>query len=183
MKSQSVLFSLLMIGVLLLAACGGAAPATEAPAAREAPAFGIEESQANQTTVDQALEGEAFAPPVSDALAAPAPTNAAYEITNASGDLTVVERANRMIVKNGDIRLMVEDTDVAIDRSMQIVGDAGGYIVSSRVWYQDYYGNSLKYASVTIGVPVDEFENVLRRLRGLAVQVMDETATGDDVTE
>ena len=183
MKSQSVLFSLLMIGILLLAACGAPA-ATEAPAAREAPAFGFDESsQANQTTVDQVAEGEAVAPPVSDILAAPAPTNAAYEITNASGDLTVVERANRMIVKNADIRLMVEDTDVVIDRSMQIVGDAGGYIVSSRVWYQDYYGNSLKYATVTIGVPVDEFENVLRRLRGLAIQVLDENATGDDVTE
>jgi hypothetical protein len=88
-----------------------------------------------------------------------------------------------MIVKNADVRLMVKDTDVAIDRTTQIVGDAGGYIVSSRVWYQDYYGNSLKYASITLGVPVDEFERVLTRLRGLALRVVDETASGDDVTE
>jgi hypothetical protein len=169
--------------VLTVAACAPAAPAaTEAPPL-EAPAFGIEEvDQANQT-VPKAGEGEEAGAQSSDVLPAPFPTNAAYEITNASGDLTVVERSNRMIVKNADIRLMVEDTNVAIDRAMQIVGDAGGYIVSSRVWYQDYYGNNLKYASITIGVPVDEFETVLRRLRGLAVQVVDETATGDDVTE
>jgi hypothetical protein len=88
-----------------------------------------------------------------------------------------------MIVKNADVRLMVEDTDVAIDRATQIIGDAGGYIDSSRVWYQDYYGNSLKYASITIGIPVDEFETVLGRLRRLAVRVVDEVAAGDDVTE
>jgi hypothetical protein len=110
-------------------------------------------------------------------------TAAAYEIANPSGDLTVIERSNRMIVKNADVRLTVEDTDVAIDRATQIIGDAGGYIVSSRVWYQDYYGNNLKYAAITIGVPVDEFEKVLSRLRGLAIRVVDETAAGDDVTD
>jgi hypothetical protein len=170
--------------MLALAACGAPAATEsyqiEAPAATEAPAFGFDES--SQATQDAAKVGEGdSAVPGFEAL--PIPTNAAYEIVNPSGDLTVVERSNRMIVKNADIRLMVEDTDVAIDRSMQIVGDAGGYIISSRVWYQDYFGNSLKYASVTIGVPVDEFETVLRRLRGLAVQVVDETASGDDVTE
>ena len=95
----------------------------------------------------------------------------------------MIERSNRMIVKNADVRLTVKDTDVAIDRATQIIGDAGGYIVSSRVWYQDYYGNNLKYAAITIGVPVDEFEKVLSRLRGLALKVVDETAAGDDVTQ
>jgi hypothetical protein len=108
---------------------------------------------------------------------------AAFEIVNPSGDLTVIERSNRMIVKNADVRLLVKDTDVAISRTTQIIGDAGGYIVSSRVWYQDYYGNNLKYASITIGIPVDEFERVLVRLRDLALRVVDETAAGDDVTE
>jgi hypothetical protein len=114
---------------------------------------------------------------------APVPTAAAYEIANSSGDLTVLERSNRMIVKNADVRLTVKDTDVAIDRATQIIGDAGGYIVSSRVWYQDYYGNNLKYAAITIGVPVDQFEKVLSKLRGLAIKVVDETAAGDDVTD
>jgi hypothetical protein len=113
----------------------------------------------------------------------PQSTAAAYEVANASGDLTVIERSNRMIVKNADIRLTVKDTDVAIDRLTQVVGDAGGYIVSSRQWYQEYYGNNLKYATITIGVPVDEFEKVLSKLRGLALKVVDETAAGDDVTD
>ncbi|HLA08377.1 MAG TPA: DUF4349 domain-containing protein [Anaerolineales bacterium] len=185
MKSRSVLFTLsVLVVMLVLSACGAAATqesyTIEAPAATEAPAFA---EMPADSAVSKVGEGEAIAPQGPDVLLAPLPTNAAYEIVNPSGDLTVVERSNRMIVKNADIRLMVEDTDVAIDRSMQIVSDAGGYIVSSRVWYQDYYGNNLKYATVTIGVPVEEFETVLRRLRGLAVRVVDETASGHDVTE
>lgn len=189
MKSRSGLFMLVVvIAMLLLAACGGGASATESPpefiepaateppAATEAPAFSEESA---------AKEGESISQDqaVGQAPLAPLPTAAAYEVSNSAGDLTVIERSNRMIIKNADVRLMVKDTDIAIDRATQIIGDAGGYIVSSRVWYQDYYGNNLKYAAVTIGVPMDAFERTLVRLRDLAVRVMDEVASGDDVTE
>jgi hypothetical protein len=180
-----------VIAILILSACGGAAPAaTEAPlepgyaeefAATEAPV--MEAPAYSEGPV--AKEGESISQDqaVGQAELAPMPTAAAYEIANPSGDLTVIERSNRMIIKNADVRLMVKDTDIAIDRATQIIGDAGGYIVSSRVWYQDYYGNSLKYAAITIGIPVDEFEHALVRLRDLAVRVVDEVAAGDDVTE
>ena len=180
MKSRSGLFMLFVVIVMLvLAACGGAAPAaTEAPVeifAAEAPA--MEEPAAK--------EGESLPQDQSGAQdeLAPMPTAAAFEISDSSGDLTVIERSNRMIIKNADIRLIVKDTDIAIDRATQVIADAGGYIVSSRVWYQDYYGNNLKYATVTIGIPVDEFERALVKLRDLAVRVVDEVASGDDVTE
>ncbi|MGZ9234144.1 MAG: DUF4349 domain-containing protein [Anaerolineales bacterium] len=179
MKSRSGLFMLFVIvSMLLLAACGASA-ATQAPVEVFAVEPSIEEPLAKNEgeSVVQDQAGLAEAP------LAPMPTAAAYEISNSSGDLTVIERSNRMIVKNADVRLMVKDTDVAIDRATQIVGDAGGYIVSSRVWYQDYYGNNLKYAAITIGIPVDEFEHALVRLRDLAVRVVDEVASGDDVTE
>jgi hypothetical protein len=191
MKSRSGLFMLfVVIAMLVLAACGAAAPAaTEPPpnigyvqesAATEAPAFEApsfaEEPAAKEGDIPQDQA-------VGRVPLAPMPTAAAYEVSNSSGDLTVIERSNRMIIKNADVRLMVKDTDVAIDRATQIIGDAGGYIVSSRVWYQDYYGNNLKYAAITIGIPVDEFERTLVRLRDLAVRVVDEVASGDDVTE
>jgi len=188
MKSRSGLFMLfVVIATLLLAACGAAAPAaTEAPMATEAPAefFAVEPS-VGEAPEAKAAEGAGLAQDQSGEAVPPAalPTAAAYEISNEAGDLTVIERSNRMIVKNADVRLMVKDTDIAIDRATQIIADAGGYIVSSRVWYQDYYGNNLKYATVTVGIPVDQFERALLRLRDLAVRVVDETAAGDDVTE
>jgi hypothetical protein len=96
---------------------------------------------------------------------------------------SVVARPNRLIVKNADLQLTVEDTDVAIDRLTQVVGDVGGYIISSRVWYQARLSIDYKYASITLGVPVDQFETAMRRLRDLALTVDDERAGGQDVTD
>jgi len=187
MKSRSGLLMLLVvvISMLALAACGGAAAPTRAPAAVEPASMEVPPPANDQFAQGAAPVGKSSVQEQSaDGNApAPLPTAAAYEIANPSGDLTVIERSNRMIVKNGDMRLTVKDTDVAIDRTTQIIGDAGGYIVSSRVWYQDYYGNNLKYATVTLGIPVQEFEKVLSKLRGLAIKVEDETAAGDDVTD
>ncbi|HET9911123.1 MAG TPA: DUF4349 domain-containing protein [Anaerolineales bacterium] len=192
MKSRSALFILfVLVAMLLLAACGAApatqlspdyeeeyAAATEAPA-MEAPAFDEGLAQSGAPDEKSMLPGQP-----ADAMQPEAiPTAAAYEISNSAGDLTVLERSNRMIVKNADIRLTVKDTDVAINRATQVIGDAGGYIISSRVWYQDYYGINLMYATITIGIPVDEFERTMVRLRDLAIRVEDETAAGDDVTD
>ena len=170
MKTRSSLFVLIVVAAIVLAACGGAAPSEyESFAATEEPA-------APEYYADEA--GESV-----DSIGFPLEEGAAYEVSNKSGDLTVLERSNRMIIKNADLRLLVEDTNSAIDRTTQIVGDSGGYIVSSRVWYQDYSKYQLKYASITLGIPMDEFERVLSRLRGLAIEVRDETASGDDVTD
>jgi len=97
-------------------------------------------------------------------------------------DASQPQQTGRMIIKNADIKLQVESTDNAIDRTTQIVSDVGGYIISSRVWYQDYSGTNYKYATISLGVPVDEFEHAMSRLRGLAVRVLDENASGQDVT-
>lgn len=80
------------------------------------------------------------------------------------------------------MRLLVADTDRALDGVTQVVTDVRGYVISSRVWYQDYFGTNYKYATLTIGSPVDQFESALRRLRGLAVRVLDDTSSGEDVT-
>jgi copper chaperone CopZ len=91
---------------------------------------------------------------------------------------------DRKIIKNAEVNVLVEDSDIAIDRLTQVVGDAGGYIVSSRVWYQAHLdGENYKYASITLGIPVDQFEVTMRRVRGLALRVTDENASGEDVTD
>lgn len=176
MKTRFNILALsVLLGALVLSACGGApAPvATEAPAAFEQPAavesFG-QSDVAKEEPAGAPSDNSAAGVPIANAGSAPDAERAAFA-------------ASHMIIKNGDIKLLVEDTDIAIDRATQVVGDMGGYIISSRVWYQPYIdGENYKYATISIGVPVDQFERTLSRLRGLAVKVLDETASGEDVT-
>jgi len=116
--------------------------------------------------------------------AAPA-SQAEADVANAvSGALNSGAPANgQKIIKNAEIDLLVKDTDIAIDRITQIVGDVRGYIVSSKSWFETINGENMKSATITLGVPVDEFELVLRRLREIAIQVNNETASGQDVSE
>ena len=184
MKTRFKILALfLLLGVMVLSACGASAPAvTEAPA-MGAPIQGVEQpasvegfGQADAAKVESAPPGDLSSAPVYDTGTAPD--------VNADGDAQRAAYAtSHMIIKNGDVKLLVEDTDIAIDRATQVIGDMGGYIISSRVWYQPHYdGENYKYATITIGVPVDQFERTLSRLRGLAVKVLDETASGEDVT-
>jgi hypothetical protein len=89
------------------------------------------------------------------------------------------QATQRLIIKDANLDLEVENTDRAIDGTTQVAGDLQGYIISHRVWYE----NQAKYATITIAVPVQEFENALRRLRGLAWRVLNESASGEDVTD
>ena len=169
--------SLTVITVILLAACGAAPAATQAPAL-EAPAAAPPAAE-----LAQPAPAEAPAPPQDQAKPTGAESGPVYEIASQSGENILVQNTNRKIIKNADMRLLVKDTDVAIDRSTQVITDLGGYIISSRTWYQDYFGNNLKYATITIGIPVDQFERALQRFRDLAIRVQDENATGEDVTD
>jgi hypothetical protein len=188
MKTRlNVLALFMLLGAMILSACGGApVPASEAPA--EAPMMEVYAEQPaaveNMAQADAAkagVVGEAEAAPGAPAPASDVSPDAVYN-TGANPD-NAAFAASHMIIKNGDIKLLVEDTDIAIDRATQAISDMGGYIISSRVWYQPYYdGQNYKYATITIGVPVDQFERTLTRLRGLAVKILDETASGEDVT-
>jgi hypothetical protein len=93
---------------------------------------------------------------------------------------------NRLIVKDAVLSLLVQDTNVALQRATQITADEGGYIISSRLWNQPFDAQAdinLLYATLTLAVPVDRFEQTLTRLRELAIHILDESASGQDVTD
>jgi hypothetical protein len=87
--------------------------------------------------------------------------------------------SERMIVKNAEVELLVQSTAAAIDQVTAVAVEYGGYLVNSHTWYEGEF----QQATLSLGVPVAEFENVLRRLRGLATRVEKESSTGEDVTD
>lgn len=182
-----IVLTALMLMAMLAASCGSASSDFE-PYEYQSDGGGEVEAP----SVDVAAEPEMGEADAFDDAAEGAPAPADEEMTGAD---SLTQRtgsgaggasaagANRLIIKNADVRLLVSDTDIAVDRVTQVIDDADGYIISSRVWYQEWGPDSYKYATITIGVPVDQFERVLLRLRDIAVTVLDERASGEDVTD
>jgi len=171
--TRTVLF---MILILVMAGCSPAAPTPYAD--RSEAGVMEEEMEVEGAAPDASASGDAG----QKSSGVSGDASVLYQTTG-SDSLTIATRSNRLLVKDAEIDLLVKDTDTAIDLATQLVDDVDGYIISSRVWYEDWGKDSYKHAVVTIGVPVDQFERTLRRLRGIAEQVLDENATGEDVTE
>ena len=95
-----------------------------------------------------------------------------------TGALPSIEE-ERMIVRNGEISLVVNDVTDARDEIAQLAVRFDGYVVSSQISgeEQDMRG------WISIRVPDDRFEPALAELRDLAVRVTSESTSSQDVTE
>ena len=164
-RRMSIAMSVLVIVVLLVSACSPAATPMPSSVQREAVA-----SSGAAPVAPQA----APAPPAAGGSASDGVNTAIKNPVNASP-----YQANRMIIKNGEMSLMVANTDRAIDLVTSAAVDSGGYIVSAKTWVQDGY----KYATINMGVPSDQFEAVQRQLRTLAIEVLIDTSSGQDVSD
>lgn len=85
----------------------------------------------------------------------------------------------RLIIKDGRITIVAEDTAAAVEQVTQMTIDLGGYIINQRL-FDD--GRGYLRATMRLAVPVDRFEEAMRFLRTLG-EVVDEAASGTDVTE
>lgn len=164
----------LVLAALVLAACAPRAAATAAPAFGFAPDIAEAPPAEPQSAAQEEAARKAAGVGGADS------GGVVYDTGAPADDALVFER---MVIKNGEITLLVKDSDVALDGITQMVGDVRGYIVSSQIYYQEYFGVNYKYATLTIGIPSDQFEVVLRRLRNMAIRVLSETASGQDVTD
>jgi len=100
-----------------------------------------------------------------------------YEVAGTEALPSIEEE--RMIVRNGDMSLVVDDVVDARDEIAQLAARFDGYVVSSRISgeEQDMRG------WISIRVPDNKFEQALAELRNLAVRVTSESTDSRDVTE
>ena len=91
----------------------------------------------------------------------------------------VGQLTERMIVRTGRMWLVVDDVPIALDRIAGLAEDFDGYVVSSKRWEED----ERVAGTIAIRVPAEYFDDVVRALRGLAVEVTAEDTSSKDVTE
>jgi hypothetical protein len=77
------------------------------------------------------------------------------------------------------MEIIVEDTEAAIDVITTRTTDAGGWVVSSNV----FQNGEAKSGSMTVRVPVAQFEAVMGQIESMAVEVVRSSTSGEDVTE
>ena len=85
----------------------------------------------------------------------------------------------RMIVRIGDMALVVEDVVGATNKIAQLATRYGGYVVSSQISGEEQEMRGY----ISIRVPDEKFEPALAELRDLAVRVTSESTNSRDVTE
>jgi len=150
MKKLIMVVGLLVVVLLLVPVSCAKAPSEEAPSVETMPVV--------------MPEGPVAPPEV-------------YEVAGTEALPSTAEE--RMIVRNGDMSLVVEDVVDARDEIAQLAVSFNGYVVSSQVWgeEQDMKGY------ISIRVPDDKFDQALAELRELAVRVTSESTDSRDVTE
>ena len=173
-KSMFLLNTVLVLGLLVTAAC--AAPTPEVIEKEVV----VEKKVVETVLVEKEVVVEKAV--VVTPVPAPAEMPEAVARTASAVPATAgktVSGLERKIIKDATLGLLVQDTDTAIDRVTGVTVEFDGFILDSRTWYQDDY----KYATLVLRLPVQFFEQALQRLRGIALKVENETVSGQDVTD
>jgi hypothetical protein len=110
---------------------------------------------------------------------APTPTPAPTKGVPTAADLEQSWAGERMIVRTGNMALVVVDVAKAIEQIAGLAGSFDGYVVSSNSWQE---GDRLA-GNIAIRVPAEHFDAAIKALRGMAVEVTSESTSGQDVTE
>ena len=164
------LWSCLLICILMLAACGGAAEQYTA-------SYDMGDSSANTRYSEEAAieaEGNASAPSF-------------YDEDGNSGEAPILNDAvpaqnqtvERLIIRNGTLNLVVTDTEEVLQEISRLTQQREGWVVSSNVY--DYYPDA-KAGTIYIRVPVAQFDTIMDAIKAMAVEVTSESTNSEDVT-
>lgn len=85
----------------------------------------------------------------------------------------------RLIIRNADLAIVVDDTEEIIDAVEALVNGLEGWVVNSNVW--EY--NSVKRGSISVRIPAESLDAFLDDVHALANEVTNESVSGLDVTE
>ncbi|MCG8324312.1 MAG: DUF4349 domain-containing protein, partial [Thiotrichales bacterium] len=91
--------------------------------------------------------------------------------------------AERLVIKNADIAVVVDEPNQALDALAQLAEEMGGFVVSSNL-YQTTTAAGLEVpnASITIRVPAERLQSALEAIEAQAVRVVSQSQSGQDVT-
>lgn len=158
----------LMLCVLALAACGGAAAESYRTSSGDDAAYDYDEvgMVAQEEAASPAYYGE--------------DGSVAANTVSPDTILTQNQTVERLIIRNGTLNITVTDTEETMQEISQLAQQRDGWVVSSNVY--DYYPDG-KQGTVFIRIPVTQFDAVMSAIKEMAVEVSSESTSSEDVTD
>lgn len=154
----------MLLVALILAGCGGRAQFAEAPLA---PAMEMADSYGggyDEEFIEERAYGE---------------SDKSTGIANS----TAVESVPRMVIKNADLSIVVEDPIQKMDSIVEMADEMGGFVVNSNVWQTTLSnGSKVPHASITIRVPAERMDEALDLIKSGVGEILSENVSGQDVT-
>jgi hypothetical protein len=162
MKRTSIIIFLLM---LILTAC----------AARQAAPEYLGEADFDSVMVEEGKASYAYEPEAE----APMSSRDGYQLAGNS----VTQAVERMVIKNADLSIVVDDPGHSMDAIAAMAEDFGGFVVTSNL-YQSTLSSGAKvpHAAITIRVPAERLDEALSFVKSEATEVLSENVSGQDVT-
>ena len=167
---KRILFIIVIITAVALSACASKAAPTQAPRS-----YG--------------LGGGAPAPMEAPAAAAPFADSSKSLAQNQATSGSVVDNStaattDRLVIQNANLTIVVKDVNARATEIQDMAKQMGGFVVSVNIG-QTYAsdGTQVPQAQVVVRVPVDQLDAALEQVKKDAVDVQNETRTGQDVTD
>jgi hypothetical protein len=90
------------------------------------------------------------------------------------------ENQERLIIRTGNIDLVVEDTEASLADIGRLAERLGGWVVTSEIRQTTQDANA---GSITIRVPADDFDELVSQIKEMALDVTWESTNSQDVTD
>ena len=133
-------------------------------------------------TVEAGVRG---APAYENAPAATQSYAGSSDAGKAPGDVSASSAAlqERLVIMNADLTIVVPDPQAKVEAINQMANNLGGFVISMNM-YQTYTqnGQTAPEGTISIRIPADKLENALSQIKADAVEVRNETRSGQDVT-
>jgi len=121
---------------------------------------------------------------------APAMPEANFKAANfesAAAPAAPGELVNRIVIKNAELSIVVQDPADAMNSISEMAEKMGGFIVSSQLYKVTLEaGLEVPEANITVRVPADQLEEALNEIKALvddpALDILNENVSGQDVT-
>ena len=90
---------------------------------------------------------------------------------------------DRLVIMNADLTIVIPDPQAKVEAINQMATSLGGFVISMNMYQTSTQsGQIAPEGTISIRVPADKLDNALGQIKADAVEVRNETRSGQDVT-